>query len=60
VRAARRAHAGGGARQFAARVDHGFGELSPKEILARELATGGAGDLPVECDATVASSSIWR
>src|SRR5258706_7808034 len=49
VRAARRAHAGGGARQFAARADHGAGETFAEANSRARARDRRAGNLSVEC-----------
>src|SRR5258708_21675315 len=49
VRIARRAHTGGGPRQFAARADHGPGKTFSGRHFGGGACNRGAGDLPVEC-----------
>src|SRR6059058_2616727 len=49
VRAARRARAGGGARQFAARADHGLGKTFAEGNSRARTRNRRAGDLPLEC-----------
>src|ERR1700704_871043 len=49
MRAARRAHAGGRPRQFAARADHGLGEADAGGDFGARTRNRRAGDLPLEC-----------
>src|SRR6195256_5784953 len=49
MRAARRAHAGGRPRQFAARADHGLGEADAGGDFGARTRDRRAGDLPLEC-----------
>ncbi len=49
VRAARRAHAGRGARQFAARADHGAGKAFAEGNSRARTRHRRAGDLPAQC-----------
>src|ERR1700684_3281734 len=49
VRIARRAHAGGRARQLAARADHGAGKADPGRHSGARTRHRRAGDLPPQC-----------